>query len=512
MTAPNTAPTGEIGRPGNLRPTYNFDRTGPSGQVFESNPSEYNPELRFPSSIRVYSQMRTDDQVQGLIRACTLPIMEAGWDLDATGCSPKVEQLVRAELGIPADGEPLLARRRGQSGIVWQEHLREALTCLTYGFAPFEQVYTITQPGEAGHLPGFEDQPIVHLKKLAQRLPGTIRKVEVAQDGGLLGVRQSNASNVWNGQLASGGPMYAGELDVWIPVDRLVFYVVDKEGADWYGTSVLRAAYRPWFEKDQLGRIQLQAAERNSMGIPAVTYDPSSDVSKEDALEIASNVRAGATGGVALPLGAKLELLGVTGSTVDIAPIIDTKNQAITKAGLAMFMDLGHDRGAYNLGALFVDMFDRQLKAIAQSIATTATEHVVRDLVEWNFGPDEPYPKIIPGKISAQSALSPADLALLATAGLITPDDTLEDSFRDDWSMPPIDKAGRKPAPIVQPQTDPFTHPGNSSGLETPPKVPAVPDVPKTGSLSEADDDAVSYGARLMQRMKTLAGKPRART
>lgn len=515
MTAPSPlqAPTGEIGRPGNMRPTYNHNPlVGPGGSSFEPVSSDFNPDLRFPRSVRVYNQMRTDDQVAGLIRACTLPIIEAGWDLDTTGCSPKVEQLVRAELGLPDKGEPMKARRRGQAGIVWQEHLREALGCLIYGFMPFEQVYSVTLPGEPGHPDGFENQPVVHLKKLAQRLPSTIRRIDVASDGGLVGIRQAASATIWTGYGADnpGDGTGTGYLtsysidDVFIDVDRLVFYCIDKEGADWTGQSILRTAYRPWFLKDVLIRVDAQSAERNGMGVPVVTYTKGGELTAEAALDIARNARAGATGGIALPSDATFQLVGLTGSTVDITAKIQMHDQAITKACLAMFMDLGHDRGAYNLGSLFVDMFDRSLTAIARGIANTTTEHVVRDLVEWNFGPDEPYPTVVPGVISAESALTPTDMKALADANLLTPDDKLEAAARSRWNLPEIDVASR-PAP---PPVNPFGPPQTPGAPLT--AVPAVPAVPVAASQGDAvDDEIVHEGNRLYQRLKALR---RART
>lgn len=447
--SPAIAP--ETGWPGNLRPTWDPHR----GQTWAPQQPGDNPDLAFPESARVYERMRADAKVSSALRVCTQPIISADWDLTGN-VRPEVEQLVRHELGLPAPGDTLPPRPRTQPGIVWSQHITEALLALVYGFMPFEQVASISNPTEAGHPAWAADRPIVHLAKLAMRLPTTLTAdgVRIGRDGGLKAVVQHAPAGVaWgyiNGQAGGTG-------DVTIPVDRLVMYTIDREGGNWYGRSLLRAAYKDWYLKDKAERVNLQALDRNGMGIPIVTYDPNSGVTRDQALEIAAEIRSGATAGAAIPPGVDVRLRGVEGQTVDALPTIKHHGQEISRSVLAMFLDLGHDNGARALGDTFVTVFTSALQAVAGQIAATATEHIVRDLVEWNFGPDEAYPRLVPGTVDLDQALTPDGLKTLAEAGVITPDAGLEDHVRGRYRLPAPTAAepvgGPAPTPDVAAST-----------------------------------------------------------
>ncbi|MBM9467259.1 phage portal protein family protein [Nakamurella leprariae] len=459
MTAPlrpAAVPTGELGQPGNLRA-----RTTTRGRTeYAPQPAEQNWELTFPHSVRVYDQMRkTDGQVGSALNAIVQPILDAPWDLDTIGVKADVARFVRAELGLPGPGKPLERRRRGQAGIVWTEHLKEALLCLAWGFAPFEQTYEVTMPGDPGH-PDDTDRPVVHLRKLGARLPSTLDRIEVARDGGLVGIWQKPIAGDWQatwGQGTQPGRDQAG--NVLIPVDRLVMYVNGKEGADWTGTSILRNAYKHWLIADQLIRVDAQTVERNGMGLPIVEYQDPAD--RADAEDMVQQIRAGATAGIAYERGRfSVSLQGVSGTVVDALPKITAHQQAITKSVGAMFLDLGHDAGARSLGETFEQYFVRILRSWAKTvIASTATEHIVRDLVERNWGPDEAYPRIVPGDINTEQ-LSPEQLKTLTEAGLLVADDGMKQHVRTRWSLPEPDPEEEQdepaaPANPFQPEPEP---------------------------------------------------------
>jgi hypothetical protein len=133
-----------------------------------------------------------------------------------------------------------------------------------FGHMFFEQVYR--PPGPDG---------LLHLRKLAPRWPRSIAKINVAMDGGLKSIQQHPPM----GLVAPNGK--GPELDV----SRLVAYVLDREGANWLGTSLLRAAYKHWLIKDRLLRTWAQTIDRNGMGLPVYTgADPNLTTVPEDDL------------------------------------------------------------------------------------------------------------------------------------------------------------------------------------------------------------------------------------
>lgn len=431
-----SAPINELGNQGGLRASWRPNAA--HGQIFEVDPNEQTPELMWPQSIQVFDSMRrTDGQIAGLLRACTLPILSANWDFDTEGVRPEVEALVRSELGIMPGGAS--RRRRRREGIVWKEHLRTALLVLPYGHMPFEQVYEVGAPNPGQDGIGLET--VIHLRKLSPRMPRTLTEIRVSRDGGLAGISQPPI------EIAPGR-----YKDVFIPVDRLVFYSLEREGADWTGSSMLRPSYKHWFIKDMLLRVSAQVVERNGMGVPVMSYDESVEgASRAEAERAVQDFRSGATAGLVKPVGTSFELVGVSGATADPLPVINYHDQAMTKSALAMFMDLGHDAGARSLGDTFVDFFTSSLQAVADSIAETATEHIVRDLVEWNFGPDEPYPVLIPGNLKDNQDVTAATLGSLTSAGIITPDGKLEAHTRTRLNLPAADAATARPQSALAP-------------------------------------------------------------
>lgn len=429
-------PDSALGHPGGMAASWNHI-TGP-GWVAAG--AEDNPDLRFPWSVQVFDRMRrTDTQVSAILRAVSLPLRAAKWTLNSDGVDPAVTDFVASELNL-GDG----ARLKG--GVSWDEHLREVLLCLAWGFAPFETVYEIGPSTTAG-----APKQAAHLRMLAPRPPRTLAEVRVTRDGELAGVLQEAAGmdTVFGSDPATSARTVTG--DVFIPRERLAFYVLDREGADWTGTSLLRAAYKDWWLKEQAVRHAGQAVERNSMGLPVVEYDDDGD--RQLALDIASAARAGATSGVAIPRGRMtFTLQGVNGSTTDAIPLIAYHDQAMTRSALAMFLDLGHDNGARALGDTFVDFFTASLRSLAEWVAVSATDEVIRPLVALNFGDDAAIPQLTCEEITARQSATADSIKTLVDAGVVTPDGGLQDQVRRSFGLPPVDEGTamiEQPAPLV---------------------------------------------------------------
>jgi hypothetical protein len=54
-------------------------------------------------------------------------------------------------------------------------------------------------------------------------------------------------------------------------MDKLIVFVNEMEGMNWWGTSLLRPAYKHWFIKNTLYKIDAIAHERQGLGIPYVS-------------------------------------------------------------------------------------------------------------------------------------------------------------------------------------------------------------------------------------------------
>lgn len=426
----------EAGHTGGLAVApWSFFRASPSEHVVD--PVESNPDLRFPDSVAVFETMsRTDPQVSANLRAMKQPILGAGWTLEGDDVKPHVMEHVRKNLGMAVEGDP--RRRRRRQGVVLRDHVRDALTCLPHGFSVFEQVYVYDTSDR-----------LLHLRKLAPRPQRTIRGdgIHVGRDGGLVGVTQEPAPS---------RNLAVAMKPVYIPVERLVWYVLDREGADWTGTSVLRSAYKPWLLKDRVERIAAQALERNAMGVPVAFSDTTGEERHEIDRQLA-RFRAGATAHAHFPANVSFSIKTPEGTTPDPLPFIKRQDEQISKSMLAMFLDLGHDSGARSLGETFTEMFLTACQAVADTIADTVTEHVIRDLVEHNWGPDEAYPILTPGDLLASRGLDTEGLSKLAQAGLILADEPIRKAIRSRHGYPEEDPSTvpAAPAPPVAALSEP---------------------------------------------------------
>ncbi|WP_280367768.1 MULTISPECIES: phage portal protein family protein [Nocardia] len=424
MNKPITMPTAEIGY-GTDGLSYGADST----TFWQS--SEDTPELRWPKNVRVYRQMaRQDAQITSVMRAVTLPVLRTKWRIDPAGARPEVVAHIAADLGLPVKGEAEVpTRQRGRFS--WQEHLAAALRCLRYGHAFFEQVYRVGDDG------------LFHLRKLGPRLPETISEIRVARDGGLLSIEQYGFGEATQATR--------------IPVDRLVAYVVDREGGDWTGQSLLRPAYKHWLIKDRLLRVQAQTIERNGMGVPVYEGGPNDDQRQLDAgKKIAQSYKAGSASGAATPYGAKLRLAGVEGNLMDAEGAIRYHDEQIGRAVLAHFLNLGTQTGSWALGSTFADFFVMSLQTVGEMVRDTTQAHVIEDLVDANWGPNEPAPRLVFDEIGTRQAATAEALKILVEAGLITPDEALEQAARQDYGLPAKDpEAADTPEPAAAPALAP---------------------------------------------------------
>lgn len=400
-----------------------------------SEAHEKNPALEWPKSIEVFDQMRDEDsQVSSVHRAVTLPIRSTEWSIEAAGARPEVAAHVARDLGLQIKGEAPSHLSRTKGRFSWEDHLRLALLELVYGHSYFEQVY---RP-EGG---------LFHLAKLAWRPPRSIADIHVAQDGGLIAIEQHGR---------------AGKGRVKIPVDRLVAYVHEREGGNWIGRSILRPAYKNWLLKDRILRAQALTVERNGLGIPVykgakVPDGVSGDArdewlksEREAGLKLAKNLRGGEMAGASIPPESELSLMGVSGKLPDTGGPIQYHDEQIARAVLAHFLNLGTETGSWALGSTFANFFTDSLNSVSRQIADVVQQHIIEDLVDLNWGTEEPAPRIVPAMIGSEQPATAESIASLLDSGAITADAELEEFMRTRYGLPTM--AARLAALGVSPE------------------------------------------------------------
>lgn len=401
----------------------------PGWQTFIDD-RETTPELRWPESVPTFERMRNDSQIDGLITGIVWPIKQFSWRIDPNGARPDIVDALAEDLLLPivgreADGEP-----RRKNRFSFPEHLETALDALTYGFYPFEVVGEI------------DDSGLWRLRKLAPRPPETVQEILVERDGGLKAIKQD-----------IGGTFMGGSE---IPVSRLVMYTWGKRGAQWVGRSILRSVYANWLIKDRLLRIDAIKHERNGMGVPVAEAPPGArDRDYDILMSTVTNLKAGETGGAVVPNGAKLGLVGTTGTLPDTIGSVVYHDQAMARRMMQMVAQLGQQGSTGNraLGDTLSGMFDRGLHAIAGWFAETFNAHVIEDWVDWNWQGETRVPRLVFSPYEGES--STEEIIRLIDAGVITMDDDLEDQLRARHGLPARGTA--------RPKADPPTPPANEA-------------------------------------------------
>lgn len=394
---------------------------------------EYNTKLTDVKGIAVYDEMRkSDGTVRAATLAVTLPIRSAEWFI-----KPASEE---AEDQKIADfvSECLF----NHNDISFDDFMREALLSLVFGVMPFEKVFGV-QEMEGG-------TKIVWVK-FAPRMPRSIQKWAIA--GGKPGITQNRSD---------GAP-------VEIPMEKLIVFVHEKEGENWWGTSILRAAYKHWFIKNTFYKIDAIAFERQGLGIPKGKLPEGYTEGDRSKMEtILKNTRANSQAYIIEPDGFSVEFMDMMARTTrDPQSSIAHHNREIMKSVLAQFLELGSTDaggtgGSRALSEDHSDLFLQSIESIARSFATAFNKQAIKELVDLNFNNVKKYPTLDFEGITTTDAkgLAEAYKVLVDTNGL-TAQEADEDFFRELLALPDYDEAGKREKPV--PITNGFGQPDEMS-------------------------------------------------
>lgn len=391
---------------------------------------EHVPQLLFPLSVWTYSRMRWDPQLTSILLAYGQAIERAHWSVDGNGCRDEITQAIADDLGLPvkgADDEPSGARRRR---FTWAEHLRLAGLKRVFGFMPFEQAWA----SEGGRW---------RLSIVQERMPQTVEQVHLNDDGTLKSLEQAG--------LGKNTPK------ITTADHRLVLYVRNREGSNYFGQSLLRASYGPWLMKEQVLRAYATGVRKFAMGILEVQAPAGATPQQIAEAEryAQKGIQAGDKAGAGVPYGFTTNWRGLQGQMPDAMGLINYLDRAMTRSTLTSILDMAvAERGNRSLGETVMDLMILAQQADANAIAEDATRQIVVPLVDANWGEDEPAPRIVCGDVGADVELTAQDLNWLLEYGGLTPDEPLENWLRTRYGLPKFDAATARP---TNPPTDPTT-------------------------------------------------------
>lgn len=369
---------------------------------------DFNPKLSESRAMKVYDEMRrTDSTVRATLSAVSLPISSANWFVQPAtddAQDQEVADFVQSALMEWADDS-------------FNDFMRHALLMLLFGVMAFEKVFTVRE---------VEGKQMIVWKRIAPRLPKSIERWQTS-DGGE-GIEQRKVE----GGIVS------------IPMDKLLVFVNEKEGDNWWGMSILRTAYQPWYIKQYMYKISAIAYERQGLGIPFAKLPQnasSRDIAKAE--KLLREVRAHQHAYILEPHDMEFGFKDMQARNVmDPMPLINHHNREITKAMLAQFLELGAEGGSGSraLSEDHSELFLSAVDAVARNIADTFTKYAIKELVDLNFDDVQWYPKLTYTGVRKEDIESLAKAYKeLTDAGGISPTENDEQFWRKKLNLPDKD-------------------------------------------------------------------------
>lgn len=369
---------------------------------------EYNRELVGLQGLQKYDTMRrSDGTVRGTLRLVKTPVNAARWFMEPASDSKRDENA--SDFVWKCFTEYM--------SISWSQVLSEALLCIEFGYYMFEKVW------EERIIDG---QKRMIWAKLAPRHPMDVKEWKYDKNGG-------PASVVMFSPDGHGGY----NEDIEIPIDKLLVFTFDREAGNIEGISALRSAYKHWYYKTQLEKIDAIQKERHGIGIPVIKLPPGfTTEDKRLADELGRNLRTNERAHVVLPPNWELLFAKLEGQLVDPIKSMEHHDKRIRENMLAGF--LGDQPTKEEDQAIFL----KATRFIADVICDTFNKYAIQQLVDYNFQ-RVGTPQLRARRIGEQADWRTLSFAIrnLIGAGVIRPDDRLEDWIREEMDLPKVDIA-----------------------------------------------------------------------
>ena len=364
---------------------------------------EYNPELMGINGLRLYDRMRRSDATihQSLTIAKT-PVLQGRWWVEAEDPDDEF-QIMIANFVEKALFDWM--------SIGWTQFLTEALLMLDYGYYFFEKVFEFRQ---------VDGQTRLVWKKFAPRHPLDVEDWEFDAHGGPRGVFMQE---------------FEEEETIWLPIEKLLVFTHQKEAGNIEGISVLRSAYKHWYYKENLYKIDAIQKERHSVGVPVIKLPPNyNNKDKELAEELGRNLRANERAHVVLPPNWELEFAQLHGNAVNVVESIEHHDMKIKENVLAGFLS---STGTTNVDTL-IDLYLKASRHTADLLREVINKHAIPELVFWNWPGITEFPKLKVRRIGEVTDLRTLTFALrnMIGADALRPDDEFEEWFREETDLP----------------------------------------------------------------------------
>lgn len=390
----------------------NRNRIGDAGLNFESTNTnrtlEYLAELQErEGSVKLRQMSKSDDVVGMILRVHKNPIRSASWDIpypaDVTDKEKEAIDLIKKVLF-------------GNSGTEFDTLLGKILSMMEYGFSLFEQYYIpMTFNGSVYLVPRIEQRMQTSIQDI---FPQQNKVVQLKADGG----------------------------QVSIPFENLIFFILNQQGEDMRGESLLRNAYGAYKDKRIYREWLGIGIQRSVSGIPSVKVPKGCQINSDDyaAVEqLLQKITQHENAYMILKEGFEFEVHESKFNAEQVQKAIDARNSGMALSVLAQFVMLGQlgSGGAYALSRDQSDFFLDGLQYIVNLVCGTINSRVIEPFLKINFGDSiNPSRVVLYGmNINKKAGLELSQvLNTLGQAGFIKPTLNDEVQLRSNLDMPEL--------------------------------------------------------------------------
>lgn len=320
----------------------------------------YNPdELVQRKGHRIYRKMLRDDQVKASYNLLVNIIISRQHTFEKRSDDPIQDEIIdffNHNITISIEK-------------TWLSALRAVLLGKAQGYSISEKIWQVEQ---------INDKDWWTIKQIKSK-PYETFSFKVDEFGNLAKLTQHRDGDVRN-----------------LDIRKFIIYVANPELDPIWGESDLRAAYRPYWEKDINGKFWNIWAERSAGGFTVITPGKEApQLSRAEKANLESTIRnIQQMTGVILPREYTFENFKAE-DTDAFEKIIDSKNRAISRSllvpNLLGFSEEGKF-GSRALGDVQFEMFMQLVTEQGDYLAETMNEQFFSQLAWWNFGVKD-YPR-----------------------------------------------------------------------------------------------------------------------
>lgn len=308
----------------------------------------YNPDeiSKKKGNLKIYDEMRRDDQVKAVLWMKKFMVLSSGWDIE-------VKKEEQEEIG--EDLKQILSEMEEPD---FGDALTNILTHLDYGFSITEPVFAI-------------ENGLATLKKLKTRAPHTF-VLHADTFGNLVEIEQ-----------------YTDGPQIFVSPKKLIIMIHQYEFGVPYGISDLQAAYRSWFCKDIIIKFHNIYLERfgNQLVIGTVPSG-TDDADRTRLLNAIKNMQA--RSGLVVPEGTTLEALEHISSGGEFREAIDMHDLRIARSMLIPdLIGMSGEQisgGSFALGQKQFEAFFLTVEKLRTDIERAINRRIIQPLCLWNYG------------------------------------------------------------------------------------------------------------------------------